>query len=259
MRRTAFLFVLLIGLSAVYCSKSATGPELPVAFGIVSGNHQSSAAGDTAFLQPVVGQAYRDASGRVAFRVIGAHPLNAQTSIGTGVPNVLTQSKPVGTDGLNAYVDYATTDANGFVSYWYEPGTVATDSSCAEIRAIVDGQPDVVATTCASVTPGAPAWVFNHAAMDSATEHTLTDNYIGSGVSDAFGNDIAWAFRIESGPLHYGVAGPNGTQEIIADSAGDATVTLMVADTAFQTINVAVGHPAPSSWSMDLTFVPPQL
>lgn len=150
MRRTLAAFSVLLTLSLVYCD-DATGPELPVAFGVVSGDGQLVEAGRDSLLAPVVGQAYRDASGNVAFGLVS--PLHAQTPIGTGVPNVLTCAEPVGENGLEPYITCRETDAQGFVSYWFEPGTEAGEA-CAEIRAEIDGVPQALATTCSTVEPG---------------------------------------------------------------------------------------------------------
>ena len=142
MRRT---LAILTALTLVYCA-DPSGPDAPVAFGIVSGDGQVVTAGRDSLLDPVVGQAYEDEDGNVAFR-LGAAPLHAQTAIGTGVPNVLTCAEPIGDTGLVPYIQCATTDADGLVRYWFEPGVIATDSACAEVRAEVDDQPTVVAMT----------------------------------------------------------------------------------------------------------------
>lgn len=145
----------LLGLAFVMCS-SPSSPKLkltgPLQFKILSGNHQEITAGSDSLLSPVIGQAYRE-NGKVSFHLF-ATPLDAQTQINTGVPNVLTCASPVGSAGLVAYVTCETTDSLGMVTYWFQPGTVATDSSCAQIRTIQNNQPVVLATTCSQVDPG---------------------------------------------------------------------------------------------------------
>lgn len=124
----------------------------PVQLGIDSGDGQVVEAGRDSLIEAVVVRAVRAEGGGVAF-TLGPVPLHAQTVVGTGVPNVLTQARPIGSNGLRAFVDYATTDNEGRAPYWFEPGTRA-GQPCAEIRAIVEGQPEVVAVACAEVEPG---------------------------------------------------------------------------------------------------------
>ncbi len=161
MRRMRLALPALLIAVLTYCS-SSSAPKGPVQFGLLSGDHQTVRAGADSLLQPVIGQAYRQKNGSLAFRLLGPAPLAAQTQIGTGVANILTCSSPVGPAGMTAYVQCAQTDASGMVTYWYQPGTIATDSACAEIRATPNGQPAVLATTCSTVEPGPVAsWQLN--------------------------------------------------------------------------------------------------
>lgn len=140
----------LIGLAC----ESVTGLwDGPVDLVIVDGDGQTVEAGRDSLLAPVVGRAVRAEGGRVSF-VVGAAPLHAQqTGIQTGVPNVRTCATPAADHGLVPWLQCLDTDSEGFVSYWFDPPTVAGER-CAEIRALIDGQPEVVATTCAEVEPG---------------------------------------------------------------------------------------------------------
>lgn len=237
MRRTILSFsVMLVASALAFCS-SPTGVSGPLAFGIVSGNHQVVTAGSDSLLSPVVGQAYEDQNGNVAFR-FGPAPLLAQTKIGTGIPNILTCAEPTGAHGLVPYVDCAQTNGQGFVTFWFQPGTVATDSSCAEIRATPHGKPAVLATTCSQVKPGDP--------YSSPIEPTPFDEgwYSGwiNGAADAsskafirmhdkYGNDVPWTLSnptgqialVDSVTIRRTGAG-DGTLDVTVDGFGTTTI-----------------------------------
>lgn len=148
MKRIALVVAVL---ALVYCSSDPTAPLGPVQFGLLSGDGQLVEAGRDSLLEPVVGRAVRGANGQVSF-IVGASPLHAQ-GVGTGVANVRTCATPANTPGLKPWVDCLDTDDQGFVDYWFEPPTEAGEH-CAEIRAIIDGQPEVVAETCSVVEAG---------------------------------------------------------------------------------------------------------
>lgn len=211
---------LVIGAVLAYCGDPAgpDGPTGPVLFGLISGDGQIAVAGADSLIEPVVGQAYRDASGNVAFR-FGPTPLYAQTDFGTGVPNIPTCAAPVGDDGLIAYVQCAQTDSAGFVRYWFRPDTIATDSACAEIRAIVQGQPEVLATTCATVDPGPVE--LNRFTKFRVAQHGYSPLTLATTLlQDQYLNDVPYYIVADS------VVSVGGGRTLTASGAGVATVSV---------------------------------
>lgn len=239
--------LVLVALAVVYCS-DPTGPIAPVAFGLISGDGQVAEAAQDSLLEPVVGQAYRDADGSLAFRVLGPRPLHAQTPIGTGVANVLTCAAPIGDHGLTPWQSCRDTDSEGFVVYWFDPGVVAADSVCAEIRATVDSTRTVLATVCASVEPG-PVAVVNLPSLTQSGPSPLTMRE--NGVQDAYGNAAAYDVVPRAFAHKQGDATLEQRRTLVADSAGCAQMSALDGGTVLArgVVIVAPDSTVTASWA----------
>jgi hypothetical protein len=245
MRRTLGPMLALMAVGLVYCGE-ATAPFGRIAFGLVSGDQQTVQAGADSLAQPVIGQAYRDGSGAVAFRVFGASPLLAQTPIGPGVPDVRTCAHPVGEGGMRAWRQCETTDSAGFVTYWFRPGTTASDSACAEIRDTSSGSGVVLATTCSAVRAGPAVRNLGFGTGEGPILVTGTDTIFGENETppqDRYGNDVDWRFEVASGPAHVPAGMP---KTLVADRLGTGEVHVLTehSDTSFadMTIQMVAGQ-----------------
>lgn len=257
MRRTLGLLAVMLAVSLA-CEDS-TGPwDGPIGLGIVAGDGQVRQAGADSLLEAVVGQVYRDESGNVALHLFGPAPLHAQTPIGVGIPNILTQSVPVGANGLEAWVDYDTSDENGFVEYWYEPGTVAGDSVCAEIRAIVNGEPTKLAVTCAAVLPGAPVhdspFVNPNGVFRTGADSVYTSPW---DVTDEYGNYVPYRLAVDCGGCaHVGSDSIGAVQSMIvhADTLGEGTWSVVLADSTIHATGElrVIGPASNGKWVLEL-------
>lgn len=150
--RTITLLLLILALGAIQCSES-TGPEFHKwSLTVLSGDSQTTTAGADSLLDPVVGQLAALPSGQTAF-ILGAQPLDAQTTVGTPLPDQVVCAVGVGEHPLRAWNPCTNTDAAGQAKFWFQGGTLAGVDS-AEIRGIQNDSPVVAAIVTATVAPG---------------------------------------------------------------------------------------------------------
>jgi hypothetical protein len=143
---------LLVVLALVGCDAGSAPLGEPV-LQVVSGDGQSAPAAEQDTIQPVHARLGRLPAEGVAGRLGLVRNLYAQTIV-QGIAGEQVCSHGIGDVPLIAWNDCDITDTNGGATFFYEQGTVAADSSCAEIRAVVDGQKTVTDVVCVRVDPG---------------------------------------------------------------------------------------------------------
>lgn len=181
-------------------------PELAVR----SGDGQTAQAAELDSLdQPVTAQLYRSPeTGGITFR-IGPAPLYAQQSV-RGVVGEVVCAAPIGPAGLEPWAACDETGADGMASFFFEPGTIATDSACAEIRAVVDGAKTVTDVVCATVAPGPLSTLVVSGGRVIAAGDTFDIIEFFVRASDAHGNVIDSALARATTDSHIGWAWYDG-------------------------------------------------
>jgi hypothetical protein len=120
---------------------------------VVAGDGQSAPAAEQDTIQPVRARLGRLPAEGIAARLGLVRLLYAQTIV-QGIAGEQVCSTGIGDVPLQAWNPCDITDANGGAIFFYEQGTIAADSSCAEIRAVVDGAKVVTDVVCVRVEPG---------------------------------------------------------------------------------------------------------
>jgi Tfp pilus assembly protein PilP len=143
---------LLVVLALVGCDAGSAPLGEPV-LQVVSGDGQSAPAAEQDTIQPVRARLGRLPAEGVAGRFGLVRNLYAQTIV-QGIAGEQVCSHGIGDAPLIAWNQCDITDAAGGATFFYEPGTIAADSSCAEIRAVVDGAKVVTDVVCVRVDPG---------------------------------------------------------------------------------------------------------
>jgi hypothetical protein len=188
---------------------------------VVAGDGQSAPAAEQDTIQPVRARLGRLPANGIAGRLRLVRNLYAQTIV-QGIAGEQVCSHGIGDVPLIAWNDCDITDTNGGATFFYEQGTVAADSSCAEIRAVVDGQKVVTDVVCVRVEPGAASKHWYQMGFSTGfrgTEHVveIPDNYL----VDDYGNSAYFRLlRVE------------GAFTVLGDTVGTAAArTIEVPDT----------------------------
>jgi hypothetical protein len=213
--------ILALAVLVLVGCEAAGGGDGPLAFGIVSGNGQTAAAGDDRLIDPVVGKLVREPSGGITFRLVA--PAYAQGTVvnGSPVPGAVVCAVSITEGGMEPWVPCTNTDSAGTATFFFTPGTKA-DTARAEIRGTVQGEPAVFDTATAVVEPGSATrhrYSMGFSTGFRGTEHAveIPNDYL----LDEYGNSAYFRLRHVEGAFI-----------VLGDTTGTAAArTVVVSDT----------------------------